>query len=89
MKNYYVIETATGRRLCQDGFLRDFAHFGNTSSCVKVYKTHWWAYKKARKLSRGNKKFHVLCLKSGQVMDASGTVFSDDGNSRTLMSSDD
>lgn len=69
--HHYIINKDTGARLCRDGCWREFAYFGTSKSCVKVYRTSGWAIRGAERI--GNSM--VLSLASRMVMDASGEIF--------------
>ena len=76
--HHYVLDEDTDDRLCQDGLLRGFAMFGTMPGCVKVYRRKGWAVRMADQLTRGTRKFYVLSLPPGQVMDAAGKVCNED-----------
>ena len=60
----FLILNNDGMRYCQDGFWRDFAHFGTYPECVKEYRTRGWAENKAKKI-----KGKILEILPGQGMD--------------------
>lgn len=76
LKRYIIFDSKTGARLCKDGKLRTFANFGTYKECVKIYKLWGFASNAVRKLNRSydEKRFKVLGLSKGEVMDASGKI---------------
>lgn len=88
----HIIMRADGKRLCQDGFWRDFASFGTFPECVKVYRQQGRATSKAKSLNahalytkRTNPSviagIHVVTVPPSYSMDASGRIFNCETNS--------
>lgn len=74
-----VICPLTGARLCRDFKWRLFAHFGNTSRCVKEYKLTGPALKAGAKhriepARRNDIIAKVTHLNPGDEMDARGII---------------
>lgn len=66
----------TERRLCNDGYFRDFALFGTFQSCVKQYKSLPHALRRAKRLTDGGAPARavVIPLSAGYSVEAGGTV---------------
>lgn len=67
-----LVVVRDGRRLCQDGYLREFANFGTFPECVKEYRKRGWAERKAKEIGG-----QVVEIYRGQSMDASGNIIKD------------
>lgn len=73
---YYIIDKATGARLCKDGKWRTFANFGTFKENVRVYRSKGWALRKIKDQGNG----HLLSLADGWTMDAGGKVWDENSN---------
>ena len=85
-----VVCPTTGARLCKDGRYRNFASFGTSRACVKVYRSMGWAQRAAERYktkahadaladaARENRMetiTHVVSLGDRDVMNAAGIVY--------------
>jgi len=73
---YYIIDKATGARLCKDGMWRSFANFGTFKENVKSYNRKGWALRRIKAIGNG----HILSLDKGWAMDACGNVWDENSN---------
>ncbi|MCK9462606.1 MAG: hypothetical protein M0R80_23555 [Proteobacteria bacterium] len=64
-----LIINANGFRLCNDGYWRNFAMFGNVKGCVKQYRYKGHALRRAKHLGG-----IVVQVPQGMEVDASGVV---------------
>jgi len=76
-----IIVINENKRLCQDKMWREFAPFGNTKSCVKVYKRLSKAYNVANSQNAWQmylgmtERVKVAEVPDGYLVNASGDVF--------------
>jgi hypothetical protein len=64
-----IIEKENTKRLCKDGYFRDFAMFGSFKDCVKIYKTLGHAFHRAKEMSA-----RVVNIPDHMKLEWSGTI---------------
>lgn len=67
-----IIYHEDGRRLCKDGYWRDFANFGDYPDCVKVYRNKPRARRRAL-----DRKARLADIPDGFSVDACGRVYNE------------
>lgn len=64
-----IIEKENTKRLCKDGYFRNFAMFGSFKDCTKIYKSLGQALYVAKKMSA-----RVVNIPDHMRLEAGGTI---------------